>query len=176
VEFGPNGAKARNGMGHIQDVDGDGDLDMVLQFNTSETGIQCGETEASLTGMTINNENISGTDVIVTVACKLKSATTEQAKVSLKEGYALYQNYPNPFNSETEISFYLPEDNHVLLNIFNINGKIIQTLVNGRCSAGEHKIRWSGTDYNGTPVADGLYFYRLKTDSFNKVEKMSLIR
>jgi len=176
VEFGPNGANAKDGKGHIKDVDADGDLDMVLQFNTSETGIQCGETEASLTGMTINSLDIKGTDAIMTVPCNLKSANIEQAQATLPIGYSLYQNYPNPFNTETEIRFCLPENNHAQINIFNIHGEIIRTLVNMEYSRGEHNTRWDGTDNSGKPVSDGIYLYQLKTDTFTKVGKMSLIR
>lgn len=176
VELGPNGAKARDGKGHIKDVDEDGDLDMILQFNTNETGIQCGETEASLTGMTINSQDIKGTDVIMTVPCNLKSANIDPAEVPLQKGYTLYQNYPNPFNTETYIRFCLPENSLIQVNIFNIHGEIIRTLVNREYSRGEHKISWNGTDNIGKPVSDGIYLYQLKADSFSMVEKMSIIR
>lgn len=142
----------------------------------NETGIRCGETEANMKGMTINGQDIKGTDRILTVGCKLKSATIEQEEASLQENYALFQNYPNPFSSETEIRFCLPEDNHVMINIFNIHGEIIRILVNEKYSSGEHVTRWDGTDKNGNPVPAGLYLYQLKTDYFTKVEKMSLVR
>jgi hypothetical protein len=177
VEFGPNGAKEIHSKGHIQDVDGDGDLDMVLHFNTKETGIQCGDTKASLIGKTTNGLDITGTDVILTVGCGSKSSESIiQSEVNPQESYELYPNYPNPFITETEIRFSLPEDNHVLIKIYNINGEEIRTLVNEQCINGEHKIRWDGTDGNGNPVSKGFYLYQIKAGSFTKVEKMSLIR
>ena len=69
VAFGPDGATESHGRAHIKDVDDDGDMDMVLHFNTQDTGIQCGDTEATLTGMTFGGEPITGTDTIVTVNC-----------------------------------------------------------------------------------------------------------
>jgi hypothetical protein len=69
VAFGPNGATETHNRGHIEDVDGDGDNDLVLHFNTQETGIQCGDTEASLTGETVDGTPIEGADAIVTVGC-----------------------------------------------------------------------------------------------------------
>lgn len=67
--FGPLGARETHNRGHIQDVDGDGDLDLILHFKTEDTGIQCGDTEASLTGETFIGQPILGTDAIQTVGC-----------------------------------------------------------------------------------------------------------
>ncbi|MDO8412812.1 MAG: hypothetical protein Q7S51_03360, partial [Gallionellaceae bacterium] len=69
VMFGPYKAMESHQKGHIEDVDGDGDLDMVLHFGTQSTGIQCGDTSASLTGKTSNGTEIKGTDTVVT-KCK----------------------------------------------------------------------------------------------------------
>jgi hypothetical protein len=70
VQFGPDGATEAHGRGHIEDANGDGRLDLVLHFNTKETGIQCGDTSASLTGKTFNGQAIEGSDSIKTVGCK----------------------------------------------------------------------------------------------------------
>ncbi len=70
VRFGPGGAREAHNRGHLKDVDGDGDLDMVLHFNTGETGIECGQTEASLTGQTLGGKAIQGSDSIQTIGCK----------------------------------------------------------------------------------------------------------
>ena len=70
VKFGPNGATESHSKGHIEDVDGDGDDDLVLHFSTEATGIQCGQTSASLIGKTFDGQEIEGSDSIVTVGCK----------------------------------------------------------------------------------------------------------
>jgi hypothetical protein len=70
VEFGPDGATESHGRGHIEDVDGDGDDDLVLHFRTQDTGIQCGDTSASLIGETSGGQAIEGSDSINTVGCK----------------------------------------------------------------------------------------------------------
>jgi len=70
VRFGPNRAVEAHGRGHIEDADGDGDLDLVLHFRTQATGIVCGATSASLTGATFGGQAITGSDSINTVGCK----------------------------------------------------------------------------------------------------------
>jgi len=69
VKFGSDGAVEAHGQGHLEDVDGDGDLDLVLHFKTQATGIQCGDTSASLTGKTFGGQDIIGSDPINTVGC-----------------------------------------------------------------------------------------------------------
>ncbi len=69
VEFGPNGATEAHVKGHYEDVDEDGFLDLVLHFRTQETGIACGDTEATLTGELLDGTPIEGTDDIETVGC-----------------------------------------------------------------------------------------------------------
>lgn len=69
VEFGPNGAGEAHGRGHVEDVDGDGVDDLVLHFRTQETGIQCGDSEATLTGETTSGDAVQGTDSVRTVGC-----------------------------------------------------------------------------------------------------------
>jgi hypothetical protein len=70
VEFGPEGPLEAHGKGHIEDVNGDGHPDLLLHFRTQETGIECGDTSASLTGATFQGEQIQGVDAITTVGCK----------------------------------------------------------------------------------------------------------
>jgi hypothetical protein len=74
VAFGPSGATEAHGRGHIEDVNGDGAPDLLLHFRTQETGLQCGDTSASLTGQTVGGEPIEGSDAINTVGCN-KSAS-----------------------------------------------------------------------------------------------------
>jgi hypothetical protein len=70
VEFGPDGATEAHEQGHVEDANGDTVPDMVLHFKTQETGIECGDTEATLTGKTHSGDEIMGKDAIQTVGCK----------------------------------------------------------------------------------------------------------
>ena len=69
IRFGPEGAEA-HGKGHLQDVNHDDEPDLVLHFKTQETGIQCSDTSAFLTGETVDGDPIQGSDAIKTVGCK----------------------------------------------------------------------------------------------------------
>ncbi|MGH7492262.1 MAG: Ig-like domain-containing protein [bacterium] len=90
--------------------------------------------------------------------------------------YALEQNYPNPFNPETEIRFQIPEASHVVIKIYNTLGHEIVTLADGRYDAGYHRVRWNGKNSSGRVLASGVYFYQLRTSSFNQVRQMNLLR
>lgn len=89
---------------------------------------------------------------------------------------ALGQNAPNPFNPKTEISFSLPSDQKVSLKIYNVEGRLVKTLVSGSRIAGSHQVFWSGNNDRGDRVASGLYFYRLTTDSGVLTRKMTLLK
>ncbi|MDZ7268334.1 MAG: T9SS type A sorting domain-containing protein [candidate division KSB1 bacterium] len=72
--------------------------------------------------------------------------------------------YPNPFNPVTNLRFRLTSPASVRLQIFNLNGQVVRTLVNGDLPAGTHERRWNGRNQLGEPVASGTYFYRLLVD------------
>jgi flagellar hook assembly protein FlgD len=78
--------------------------------------------------------------------------------------YRLEANYPNPFNPTTNISFSLPAEAEIKLNIYNIKGQKVKTLSNSVYPQGNHNVVWNGRDDNGQPVGSGVYFYRLHVD------------
>lgn len=85
-------------------------------------------------------------------------------------------NYPNPFNPETTISFEIPKTDNVSLQIYNLKGQLIRTLVNDYLPAGKQSIVWNGTDNNNQPVASGVYLYKIKTGKCTKSAKMLLLK
>ena len=85
-------------------------------------------------------------------------------------------NYPNPFNPETTISFGLTEAGYTTLNIYNIAGQKIATLVQNELSAGTHNITWNGTTRSGEKAASGMYFYRLQSSDQSVTNKMVLMK
>ncbi len=96
---------------------------------------------------------------------------------SIPDYFALHQNYPNPFNPSTQISFDVPQGaEHIMLNVYNILGQNVSTLVNGVMNPGQYTMEWNATDEVGNPVASGIYFYELRSASFTARKKMLLIR
>tara|TARA_B100000959_G_scaffold56556_1_gene59043 strand:+ start:217 stop:1155 length:939 start_codon:yes stop_codon:yes gene_type:complete len=105
------------------------------------------------------------------------SAVGIDGNETIPDEFALNQNYPNPFNPSTQISFDVPQGGeHIMLNIYNILGQNVSTLVNGIMNPGTYTMEWNATDEAGNPVASGIYFYELRSSSFTARKKMLLIR
>ena len=85
-------------------------------------------------------------------------------------------NYPNPFNPETKIVFNLPEECNVKLEIYNIKGQKVKTLLDCYMSPGRSEMIWNGKDGNGKLVSSGIYFYKLKAGDYREVKKMVLLK
>jgi hypothetical protein len=86
------------------------------------------------------------------------------------------QNYPNPFNAGTVIRFVLPEDGRVRLEVFDILGRHVRTLLDEIQQEGTHTVSWDGTDRRGQAIASGMYFYRLTTAHLVGSKKMILLK
>ena len=86
------------------------------------------------------------------------------------------RNYPNPFNPSTTIEYEIPEDGLVRLNVFNLLGRRVTTLVQGWQTAGRHQVDWTALSPRGQPLASGVYFYRLEFNGRTVTRKMVLLR
>jgi len=85
-------------------------------------------------------------------------------------------NYPNPFNPTTTIAFDTHKDGRVAIEIYNIKGQKVKSLVNEVRAAGSHKIVWNGQDDFGREVGSGIYFYRMQTEGYAATKKMLLMK
>ncbi|MEW5795810.1 MAG: S8 family serine peptidase [Candidatus Zixiibacteriota bacterium] len=90
--------------------------------------------------------------------------------------FTLDQNYPNPFNPATTIGYSLSVPVHVTLEVYNVIGQRVRTLVDQAQSPGHYEVEWNSTDEAGKPVASGVYFYRLTTDTQTMAKKMLLLK
>ena len=89
----------------------------------------------------------------------------------LPKSAILYQNYPNPFNPDTEIQFFLQEQNNVKLSILNSKGELVITLFEGRKDKGSHKLKFDASGLNS-----GVYFYKLTSDKTSETRKMLFLK
>lgn len=89
---------------------------------------------------------------------------------------ALFQNFPNPFNPSTVIPYSVPGKSRVTLRVYSVGGHLVRTLFDGSRQAGSWSARWDGTDDAGTPVASGMYFYRLRVSNVTTSKKMLLLK
>ncbi len=90
--------------------------------------------------------------------------------------FVLYGNYPNPFNAETVVEFELFAVMNIQIDIFNLTGEKIRTLINQQLQVGNHRISWDGKGAAGNEISSGLYFYRIKSPYEVKTGKMLLVR
>lgn len=91
-------------------------------------------------------------------------------------GYALRQNYPNPFNPATTITFDLPKNAFITLDIYNSFGQKACSLISHELSAGRHVVEWGGVDQDGQTVSSGIYFCRMSAGEFSQTRKMILMQ
>lgn len=85
--------------------------------------------------------------------------------------FSLYQNYPNPFNPSTTIEYDLPKSADVKIEVFNIAGQKIRTLLNEKMAAGSHQV-----EFNAQNLSSGIYFYKIEAGKFQDVKKMILLK
>jgi flagellar hook assembly protein FlgD len=86
------------------------------------------------------------------------------------------QNYPNPFNPSTQIRFTLPAPGPVRIEVFDVTGSLVRTLVNGEFTAGTGEVAWDGTNELGRSVASGIYLYRLTAGRSSITKKMYVLK
>jgi hypothetical protein len=99
------------------------------------------------------------------------TATGVEGQQRIPATYALDQNYPNPFNPSTVISYAVPREGFVTLNVFTVLGQLVKTLVSEHQAAGYYQVKFDATD-----LPSGMYFYRITSGDFVTAKKLILLR
>ena len=94
----------------------------------------------------------------------------------IPKAFTLHQNYPNPFNPTTRIQYDLPESKFVNIDIYDVIGRKIKSLVNIVQDAGYRSVYWDATNNLGQPVSAGMYIYTVNAGEFRTTSKMALIK
>ena len=124
-------------------------------------------------GKIIGSDTDSGLYVIKTDFTITGTGTGGYTSNIIPEKYTLDQNYPNPFNPGTKISFSLPSNSNVTLNIYSTSGQQVAELLNDRRDAGNYEVNFDAGKYG---LSSGVYYYTLKTNGFSETKKMLLVK
>ncbi|MCP4706632.1 MAG: T9SS type A sorting domain-containing protein [candidate division Zixibacteria bacterium] len=108
--------------------------------------------------------------------CPMPTNISEEISIEIPENFALKQNHPNPFNPETVFEYGITKQSQVTIEVFNVTGQKIRTLVNEIVSAGSYQVVWDGRNEFLEQVASGIYFYRINTGDYTDTKKMVLLR
>ena len=130
-------------------------------------------TENTITCSIIGNDLLSG---IWAIRISNPVGIEEELEDNIISDYVLMQNYPNPFNPSTVIKYQLPNTSHTQLNIYNIKGQLVKTLINETQNAGYYNITWDGKNNDNREVASGLYVYRITAGDYVETRKMLLLK
>lgn len=109
-------------------------------------------------------------------AYSIASGVDDNPSGDLPKKFALNQNYPNPFNPSTLISFDLPSPSSVNLEVYNLLGQSVATLVHEEMRAGTHTVLWNAHDATGRELSSGIYFYKLIAGNFVETKKMVYLK
>ncbi|OGU55708.1 MAG: hypothetical protein A2V66_13800 [Ignavibacteria bacterium RBG_13_36_8] len=157
-----------NGLPGNPSTDANGYYSGIVDYNWSgtvtptKTDYTFTPTSTSYSNVTVNQStNYTGTG----------PTSVEQLSTLLPTAYSVEQNYPNPFNPTTKIKYDIPKETFVSLRVYDLFGQEIEILVNERLPAGRYE-----SEFNGSKLASGIYFYRLQAGSFTKTKKLILLK
>jgi len=146
--------------------------DLVVDSVISDTAIQISNlTEAETFWWRVRAENDEGWSDYSDVRSFERIITSIGSNAEIPNQFELKQNFPNPFNPSTQIRFGIPEASNVQLEIYNIMGQHVITLVDSYMEAGWHKVTLDGSGF-----ASGIYLFRLKAGSYSEVKRLTLLK
>ncbi len=118
----------------------------------------------------------AGVDDFLLTTVRVVYTDVDDAEEAAPAKLVLGGNVPNPFNPSTTIRFELPRPGKVRLDVYDISGRCVATLVSSELEAGRHEVVWSGIGHDGRQVSSGLYFSRLRADGKTQTRKMMLLK
>ena len=104
------------------------------------------------------------------------SGTLKNDNKDFPGDFLVYQNYPNPFNPMTTLHFELHENTMVTITIYDMEGRVVKTIMNNQQEAGYKSVQWNATNDNGIPVSAGIYMYTIDAGEFRQTKKMVLLK
>ncbi|MCD6177020.1 MAG: carboxypeptidase regulatory-like domain-containing protein, partial [Candidatus Cloacimonetes bacterium] len=179
VEYTDEFTRPENWLGEFTNVSGTvpgngGSVMIMIPINTED--LIAGEVYTA--NLVIhNNSNYTttrGDDYVIPVTLNVGYVNTEHHLLPFIT--KLKNNYPNPFNPVTNIAFSIKEAGNVTLEIYNLRGQLVKTLINEAKETGEYTASWNGTDNSSKPVSSGVYLYKIKSGIYTNTKKMILMK
>jgi hypothetical protein len=149
-------------------------------FVSADSGMSWVAANSGLTSPSVLALTVSGTNLFAGTGAggvlrrplsEMIIATRETSPYDIPGAYSLRQNYPNPFNPTTTIEFMIPSKSHVSLQIFNVLGRLVTTLVNETLDPGRHTAVWDAHLF-----ASGVYLYRLQAGEYQETKRLVVLR
>ena len=165
------GARVK-GAPTLDDLDGDGDVEIAVGTDQSMAVVDfmtAGDVTA-IPGWRTARGNLERTGLYE------GTLVSTRPGLNLPRDLRLHAAYPNPFNPQTRISYELPSAGDVRLDVVDLRGRHIRTLVSENQGAGVHAVNWAGRDDDGLEVAAGVYLYRLYMGSDIQVKKLTYLK
>jgi hypothetical protein len=174
-----NGFMSRADEGSVTIVWADLSAKNAMHFKANETLVTLkftAKTENSTVGLTLDSwSELNDADGTIISMAKLSAPAIQIGDIP--SVFSLDQNYPNPFNPSTSIKFGLLVQSPVTMEIYNILGVKVRTLLRGEVmSAGIHQMEWNGKDDAGSAVTSGVYLYRINAGTFQVTKKMMMLK
>jgi len=127
--------------------------------------------------ITINEYRVNENDFVENIVATFNKTSVGIGDLyTTPDIYSLHQNYPNPFNPSTQISYNLPEDAMVNINVYDLMGRSVRTLVSSNQITGYRSVRWDGKNNLGEGVSAGMYIYMIQAGKFRQTKKMVLLK
>ena len=141
-------------------------------YSFDNTGVLSGRSYYSANGSVYYNDlsNYGDANIRAKLSTEIYNSV-EKNQLLFPNDISIYPNYPNPFNPATNISFKLLNDANVSLSIYDLNGNIIETIIDGNLNSGDHLVSW-----NAQNISSGVYFAILSTKDFSQTQKMILLK
>ena len=144
----------------------------LINYNANSDGLNHGTYEGQFNLYPDHNEYVVENTIVILNVVEDLSISNQ----NLPNNYALDQNYPNPFNPITKIHYNLPDAVKVKIDIYDIRGRKVKSLLNQFQEPGFKSIQWNASNDLGEKVSSGMYFYRIETQDFKQTKKMILLK
>jgi hypothetical protein len=150
----------------------DGSMQLTAHFDATE--VELGTYTANI--MFTTNDPDYPTFALPCTLDVVMTGIEDEPTTAIPTAISLDQNFPNPFNPQTEISFGLPANGLVSIDVYDVMGRKVATVANEEMTAGYHSVIWKGTNDSGESVSSGVYFYKLTQGDNTVTKKMIMLK